>query len=121
MANILIIDDVPEINLLYSKVLSKQGHTVTVAQSVMQALVSVQNEEFDYVFVDMMMPDQTGIDFLEQAELRKNHPKTKVIALSNSESPKFMDQAKKLGASEYLVKVDFSPYGIGRLLEHGDL
>ena len=121
MANILVVDDVPEINLLYSKVLAKKGHTVTVAASVMQAMVSVNNEEFDYIFLDMKMPDFDGLDFLRQAKLWVRRPQTKVIALSNSESEVLMKKAKALGVSEYLIKIDYSPYGVAELLDRGRL
>ena len=121
MANILIVDDVPEINLLYSKVLSKKGPNVTVASSVLQAMMSVQREEFDYIFLDMKMPDFGGLDFLKEAKLKDRAPQTKVVALSNSESPSLIKKAKALGVTDYLIKVDFSPYGIAQLLELGEI
>ena len=121
MAKILFIDDVSEIRELYSTILSKKGHTVVVAASVMQALMSIKTTEFDYVFVDIKIPDFDGFNFLRNARLEQEHPHTKVIVLSNSESPKDYQRAKKLGVEDYLVKIDYSPYGVSQLIEQHKL
>ena len=102
-------------------VLTKNGHAVTVATSVMQAEMSLKRATYDYVFLDMKIPDFNGLDFLEETEIARTHPKTKVIALTNSESDDLMRKAKKLGVSDYLIKVDFSPYGLAQMLESGAL
>jgi len=121
MARILFIDDVPEIQKLYSEVLTKHGHKVVVAGSAMQALMSLQNGEYDYVFVDIKIPDFDGFYFLKQSKLEQEHPKTKVIILSNSESMKDYERAKALGAEKYLVKIDYSPYGLAQMIKNGEL
>jgi DNA-binding response OmpR family regulator len=121
MANILFVDDDPRINHLYSVVLTKKGHNVTVAASVMQAQMSLRNATFDYVFLDMKMPDFGGLDFLKRVDVRREHPTTKVVALTNSESDELKRQAQELGVTDYLIKVDFSPYGLAQMLERGAL
>ena len=121
MAKILFIDDVPEIRKLYATILSKKGHTVVVAASVMQALMSLKTTEFDYVFVDIKIPDFDGFTFLKQSHLEQEHPHTKVVVLSNSESPRDFERATQLGVEEYLVKIDYSPYGVAQLIEQHKL
>jgi len=121
VAKILFIDDVPEIRDLYSTILSKKGHIVVVAASVMQALMSLKATEFDYVFVDIKIPDFDGFNFLKNSHLEQQHPRTKVIVLSNSESPQDYQRAKQLGVEEYLVKIDYSPYGLSQLIEEHKL
>jgi CheY-like chemotaxis protein len=117
VAKILFIDDVPEIRLLYSTVLSKKGHVVVVAGSAMQALQSLQTTEFDYVFVDIKIPDFDGFWFVKESKLEVEHPKTKVIVLSNSESPQHYRKARELGVENYLVKIDYSPYGLAQMIK----
>jgi CheY-like chemotaxis protein len=121
MAKILFIDDMPEIQLLYSTVLSKKGHDVIIAGSAMQALRSLQSNEFDYVFVDIKIPDFDGFWFLRESKLEKDYPNTKVVVLSNSESVKDYRKAKALGVEEYLVKIDYSPYGLAQMISEGQL
>jgi CheY-like chemotaxis protein len=121
VAKILFIDDVPEIRKLYSTILSKKGHTVVVAASVMQAMMSIRRTEFDFVFVDIKIPDFDGFNFLKEARLEEEHPNTKVVVLSNSESVKDYDRAKRMGVEEYLVKIDYSPYGVAQLIEQHKL
>ena len=84
MAKILFIDDVPEIRLLYSTVLTKKGHVVIVAASAMQAMQSLKTTEFDYVFVDIKIPDFDGFWFIKESHIEQEHPSTKVIVLSKA-------------------------------------
>lgn len=121
VAKILFIDDVPEICKLYSTVLTKHGHDVVVATSAIQAMMSLQTTEYDYVLLDIKIPDFDGFYFLKQSNLESEHPHTKVVILSNSESIKDFRHAKDLGAEFYLVKIDYSPYGIAQLIEEGKL
>jgi CheY-like chemotaxis protein len=121
VAKILFIDDVPEIRLLYSTVLSKKGHEVVVAASAMQAMRSLQTTEFDYVFVDIKIPDFDGFWFIKESQLEENHPHTKVIVLSNSESPQNFRKARELGVENYLVKIDYSPYGLAQMIKGGQI
>ena len=121
MASILFVDDDPQICQLYSTVLTKKGHAVTVAESVMQAMRSLSSNEYDYLFLDMKMPDFDGINLLKEAKPAKNYPGMKVVALTNSESDDLKKKARAMGVTDYLIKVDFSPYGIAQMLEQGAL
>jgi DNA-binding response OmpR family regulator len=121
MASILFVDDDPQISQIYSMVLTKKGHEVMVAASVMQAEMSLKSASYDYVFLDMKMPDFGGLDVLKQADLRHKYPQTKVVALTNSESDELKRKAQSLGVTDYLIKVDFSPYGLAQMLETGAL
>lgn len=121
MAKILFIDDVPEIRQLYATVLTKRGHDVVAVGSAILAMRSLESNEFDYVFIDVKMPNFDGFWFLRESELVQKHPKTKVIILSNSESSKDYEKAKAMGVEKYLVKIDYSPYGLAEMIQKGEL
>ncbi len=68
------------------------------------------------ILLDMLMPEMNGIEFL-QALQPKNLPRTKVCVLSNIENPEIIAAAKKLGAVDYLLKVNYTPYQIADLVK----
>jgi len=70
---ILVIDD-NDINLkIVSSLLEMDGHEVVTASSGEKGLQLINNDRFDVVFVDMIMPEMDGKAFLEK--LRQNpHP-----------------------------------------------
>ena len=121
MARILIIDDTSEITQIYSAVLTSKGHGVVVASSELQAWSALEDGNYDYVLLDILMPDYSGLDLLQRSKLRQRCPDTRIIILSNSESDDFAQKAKQLGADRYLIKVENDPYRIAELIEKKEL
>ncbi len=112
MAKILIIEDDGPILNTYSLVLSKKGHEVFSAQSALQGKEALKNHDFDLILLDLLMPEVSGIEFLREVEPKKTIPKTTIVVLTNTESPKILKEAIDLGASKYLLKVENTPYDI---------
>jgi PAS domain S-box-containing protein len=71
-ARVLVIDDEPSIGRAIGRILS--GHQVVLAGSGREALaILTEDQHFDVVFCDLMMPDLTGMD-VHQALLGKRSP-----------------------------------------------
>jgi two-component system, OmpR family, response regulator len=62
---ILIIDDSHEIVELLVKVLTTVGHDVVSSYSGREGLKMVQDGGFDLIFLDIAMPDFSGLDVIE--------------------------------------------------------
>lgn len=112
MAHILIVEDEEPILNSYTLVLSKKGHTVVPTSSASAALLSLQTEKFDLILLDLLMPEMSGVEFLRQFNPRTTAPGTRIVVLTNTESPKIINEAMELGASQYLLKVENTPYDI---------
>jgi DNA-binding NarL/FixJ family response regulator len=56
----------------------------------------------DMVLLDISLPDTNGIELCKQ--IKKNHPRTKVLALSNHNEHSMIAQMLRSGASGYLLK-----------------
>jgi two-component system, NarL family, response regulator NreC len=56
----------------------------------------------DVILLDIVMPDQTGLDVLPT--LLHEHPETKVLVLSMQDDPQYVKQAFASGASGYVLK-----------------
>ena len=61
------------------------------------------------VVLDMLMPGVSGLDFLKQTKITTRFPHTKVLALTNIETPRVMQQTKELGVMEYIIKANTTP------------
>jgi CheY-like chemotaxis protein len=117
MAKILIVEDEEPILNSYAFVLNKKGHQVVAANSAQKGIASLTQGPFDLILLDLLMPEMSGIDFLKQVNPRKTMPTTRVVVLTNTESPKIITDAMENGASKYLLKVDNTPYQIADQIE----
>lgn len=116
MAKILVVEDEQPILFAYSKVLTNKGHKVLLASDAIEGIELAQKEKPDAILLDMMMPGLSGLDLLKELDVKKNLPKTKLIVTSNIESPKIIEEAKKLGAVKYLLKIDYTPYQVEEII-----
>lgn len=104
---ILFIEDFPVIQNLYGDFLKSNGYHVDIAADGQVALEKVQDETYDFVLVDLLLPNINGIEFLEKFI---NRPvQTKVIVLSDFNEPKTYERAQKLGIAAYLIKSENTP------------
>jgi CheY-like chemotaxis protein len=65
---ILVIDDSQDITDLLEKVLSSIGHDVTSTDNGRDGLELARNHQFDAIFLDIAMPDFSGLDFIDALE-----------------------------------------------------
>lgn len=104
---VLLIEDFPVIQNLYSESLNTHGFIVDVAGDGKGALEKVASTVYDFVLVDLLLPNINGIEFLERFTNRPTS--TKVLILSDFSDPKSVEQANKLGVLEYLIKSETTP------------
>ena len=62
--HILVIDDDERLRVLLRRFLEESGFRVTDAGSAQEARSILQGMAFDILVVDVMMPGETGIEFL---------------------------------------------------------
>ena len=83
MPNILTVDDETTISSIVEKFLTKQGFSVTVANSGEAAIEIIRSRsDLDCIILDIKMPGLTGVDVLKA--MRQDAIKTPVIILSGS-------------------------------------
>ncbi|MDQ7826164.1 MAG: response regulator [Candidatus Eremiobacteraeota bacterium] len=68
--SILVVDDDPEARSILVQSLARQGYSALQAENGRKALESLRDRRADMVFLDLMMPEMDGFEFLE--ELKKN-------------------------------------------------
>ena len=104
---VLLVEDFPIIQNLYSQPLKSHGYEVDIAGDGEVALGMVSEKSYDFILLDLLLPKVNGIEFLEKF---KDRPKqTKIIVLSDFSEDKTIAKAKKLGIDLYLIKAENTP------------
>src|SRR5258708_11473181 len=105
MANILLVDDNVGLLKMQSEFLRGAGHKVTTAPDGKDGLRLTQDQVFDLVVTDLVMPEKQGIETI--IELRRKIPTMKIIAMCGGGRVDATDDlilAQNLGAPKTLPK-----------------
>jgi len=100
MKRILIVDDDPNIRLLYKEVLCEGGFDVLEAESGQETFNILNKEGIDLVVLDIKLRFESGLEILQK--ISKQFPQIPVILCSAYLS--FQDDFKSWLADSYLVK-----------------
>jgi DNA-binding NtrC family response regulator len=103
---LLIVDDEQSIRKLCMTVGEALGYTCMEAESGEAALALLEEQPAHMVLTDLVMPNMTGLEFLEK--IKKLLPRTEVAVMTGHGSVETAVQAMKLGAYDYISK-PFSP------------
>jgi two-component system nitrogen regulation response regulator NtrX len=99
---ILIVDDDHTTVASISRTFRLAGYDAVGCDSAVRAIALVQNERFDLVFSDVVMPGKDGLAML--AELRDLGLAVPVIMISGQATVDMAVRATRLGAADFLEK-----------------
>lgn len=97
----LVVDDNADSAETLALLIEMEGFSVACAASLKQAREQLLRQAPQLVFLDLTLPDGSGMDLLEQTAAMAG---TGVVVLSGSADPQAADHARRLGAIDYLVK-----------------
>lgn len=104
--NILVVDDVPAMQVSIAAALEAAGHAVALASSGSEALKRIEAESFDVIVTDIWMPDGDGLRLIKQ--LRERPAAPRVIVVTGGGPKLSIEMAGSLaqvwGAEHVLVK-----------------
>ena len=100
---ILIIEDSYTSFLLIAETLKFEGYETQLANDVKEALTLIDKKIPGLIILDLNMPEITGYDFLRMRNQLKIE-KVPIIVVSALDSPESINQAKSLGASDFIPK-----------------
>jgi DNA-binding NtrC family response regulator len=99
---ILILDDEESLVKILSKVLKQEGHEVFYAYTAAEGLEKHKIIQPDMLLLDIRLPDQTGMEVLEQ--LNKAYNASSVVIITGAATVDSAVHAMKMGAEDYLEK-----------------
>ena len=101
---VLIIDDNPMNTEILKETLEQIGQTSVVTHSGKQALDLVEQEKFDLILLDVMMPKMSGFDVIKQLKSKTSTKDIPVIFVSALDQTSNIVKGFDLGSYEYITK-----------------
>jgi len=119
MALCLIVDDDSDCRYVNMSICTKLGMKVDVAENGKRALEICEKQMPDLILLDWMMPEMSGVDFLQYLRKMEGGDKVYVLMISAIAEKCSAEFAKEMGADGYLPK-PFVPTQLSdRLLNKG--
>lgn len=106
---ILLVEDEALLAEMYREVFEKEGFHTISAGTGEEAIRIASKERPAFVLLDILLPGNSGIYFLEQRRKNPEIADIPVIAFSNFDDPKMKKSALSLGAKDYLIKTNYTP------------
>ena len=101
-AHLLLIDDDANTLASLARAFRLAGHEATVCDNAVRAAELIQNERFDLILSDVVMPGKSGLELLE--ELKKSGVQTPIVLISGQANIEMAVKATRLGALDFLEK-----------------
>src|SRR3954465_9382603 len=101
-AQVLVVDDEPDLRTLYELTLLREGYQVDSAATLGEAWQHLQERRFDAVITDMRLPDGLGLELLQRMLAQQRTERC--IAMTAYGSAENAVEALKAGAFDYLTK-----------------
>jgi chemosensory pili system protein ChpA (sensor histidine kinase/response regulator) len=101
---VLFVDDSVSVRKVAEMQLKALGAEVTVAVDGMDAMSKLRENQIDLVFTDLEMPRMHGYELIRELRFLPAYKELPIIVVTSRSGQKHQDQARELGASEYITK-----------------
>lgn len=118
MIQVLLVDDENFVRrgLIQTVPWLKYGLQVAgEASNGKQAIEIIKNKEIDLLFVDLTMPDMTGLELIHR--LKDEYPDKSAVILTCHQDFEYAQEAVRLGALDYIVKTQMTRNNIDEILK----
>src|SRR5919204_907608 len=114
---VLIVDDhaVVRTGIRLLLVQEPDIEPVGEAGTAREAVFEARSTKPDVILLDVVMPDQSGIEVIPT--LLKENPEAKILVLSMQDDPQYVREAFAAGASGYVLKEGAGTEGVGGIPE----
>jgi len=101
-ARILVVDDEEIVIRSCLRILGDRDYVVETVQDGLEALRKIEENQYDVIILDIMMPKIDGLEVLQR--VKETHPDIDVIMVTGLSQIDTAVRAMKLGAFDYLPK-----------------
>lgn len=109
---LLVVDDNEDNRDMLARRLRRRGYEVETADSGAAALESIENQAFDAILLDVMMPRINGLEVLAKVRTRFSKRELPVLITTARSDSEDVVEALRLGANDYVTK----PVNLGELI-----
>ncbi len=118
---VLLVEDDPNIQEIYSTILKSGGFDVTNVINGKDALAHIEDSKPEFVLLDLMIPGMPGIEVLKNLRTNPKYqaitPQPKIIIITNVADPKMAATAKEYGVDRYIIKAEISASDLPEILK----
>ena len=105
--NIMVVDDLELSIFQFTQLLKKMGTSPSVARSKEEAMAEIRKKDFDYIIVDLYLPDlNDGLSLItEMIKYKQNYNQNfKILAISSTDDKKIIENLYTMGIDEFIAK-----------------
>ena len=106
---ILLIDDEEAIVEVFKQALEQAQFEVITAYNGTDGMGLAHSGQPDMIFLDQVLPDMNGNDVLQQLKADPDTKRIPIAILSNFNQDSLIENAMKMGASDYILKYQIAP------------
>ena len=114
---IAIIEDDQAISQMYRFKFEAEGYAVETAENGKLGLALAESVKPDIILLDLMMPEMTGDQMLEQMRATGWGKDIKVIILTNMGEQEVPQKVRDLGVQDVILKADMTPRQVAELVK----
>ena len=106
--SILLVEDDEFVGRAYKDGLERAGFSVDTATDGNEALKKAKQGRYDLIMLDLVMPLKNGFEVLAELRADQAFSKVPIFVVSNLGQESDIEKATQLGATDYLIKNQFS-------------
>ncbi len=115
--DILLVED-EEKQVYYEKlILNLLGANVDVARSLEETKEKLIKNGYDYILLDLGLPDSNGLNTLKRVKEMTND---KIVIMTGNQDPEIKKYALKVNVSKYIIKGDLKKNDFKKILNGGE-
>ena len=104
MKKVLIVDEESLVNRFLEARLQREGFSVVFATDGQQALVLIQDQKYDLILVDLMIPNVAGRELIMEIQRNPLNSQTPIIVLTSLSSDELIVDVLASGVKDYIMK-----------------
>jgi len=104
---ILVVEDDQFLSSIIEEHFKKVGYSVEIAKGGAEALKFIEKSIPDIMLLDILMPEVSGFDVLKKVRADARYKDMPIIVFSNLGQESEIEEGKRLGADDFLVKARF--------------
>lgn len=104
LQNLLIVEDNPSMRRLIKSVVEDLAENIHECEDGTEALAAYEETSPEWILMDVEMSEKDG--FTATREIVESHPEAKILILTKYGTSRMREEAKKAGASEFVLKED---------------
>jgi|SRR5579872_2043217 len=119
-AKILLVEEEPFLCGMYQTRLKIEGHEVQAVDNGVEAWDRLSKQSYDLILLDLIAEKEDRFEFLQKVRSApdKTLANTPVVIITNLGRKNDIEQGMRLGASDYIVKANFTPTEVVEKIKH---